>query len=139
MAFTVQNIPIYFKKQEFYLKQRRLRSAQIPIMTAAWTLHTNGSRETLITHVSRNGLVTGSVHANPVRGWYDKRSGKITFVRYIPGGTINGINNQLYEGYIQKSALDSGITLTGTFVTVGDRASAQSTTFSWFAEAIILV
>jgi hypothetical protein len=84
--------------------------------------------------------VTGTVFGNPIRGWYDVPSGKITFLRFVNGGSIAGINNQLYEGYIQRSTVSRGIiTLTGSFITVGDGTSAQLNKFSWVARAIILI
>lgn len=89
----------------------------------------------LITNVARNGFVTGTAFGNTIRGWYDVSSGKMTFLRFVPGGSIN---DQLYEGYIQRSLSSGGFTLTGSYITVGSGTSARLTKFSWFAQAIIL-
>ncbi|MDQ0872354.1 hypothetical protein QFZ77_001013 [Paenibacillus sp. V4I3] len=139
MASKTQKLPVYFKKQAVLLKKRRIRPKQIPIIQATWSIEANGFRGLLNTIIARNGFVTGTVFGNTIRGWYDVPSGKITFLRFVPGGSIPGINNQLYEGYIQRSTINRGITFTGSFITVGNGSSAQLNKFSWVARAIILV
>ncbi|MDQ0918386.1 hypothetical protein [Paenibacillus sp. V4I5] len=139
MASKTEKLPIYFKTQAVLLKKRRVRPTQIPIIRATWSIEANGFRGLLNTTVGSNGFVTGTVFWNPIRGWYDVPSGKITFLRFVTGGSIAGINNQLYEGYIQRSTINRGITLTGSFITVGDGTSAQLNKFSWVARAIILI
>ena len=139
MASKPQKLPVYFKTQAVLLKKRRVRPTQIPIIAATWTIEANGFRGFLNTNVARNGFVTGTVFGNPIRGWYDVPSGKMTFLRFVTGGSIAGINNQLYEGYIQMSTITRGITLTGSFITVGDGTSAQLNKFSWVARVILII
>ncbi|WP_373232415.1 hypothetical protein [Cohnella sp.] len=78
-----------------------------------------------------------NVYGNPIRGWYDVDSGKITFVRFVNIGSPVGINNQVYEGYIQRRG--TAVTFTGSFITVGSGSSARLHKFAWFARAIILI
>ncbi|WDM20256.1 hypothetical protein [Paenibacillus polymyxa] len=121
------------------LKKKRRRITQFALPTGRWNIEANGfTGELNITSVS-GGFVTGTVFGNPIRGWYDFNAGKLTFVRFIGGGNVTGINNQVYEGYIwRRVGTDTLFTLAGSFITVGGGSSAQKSKFGWVATKTIV-
>jgi hypothetical protein len=117
-------------------RKRRVRASQIDLPIGRWRIEANGFVGVLlISVVVVGGRVIGTVFGNAIRGWYDRSTGKITFVRFVGGGNFAGVNNQLYEGYIQSRAVGTAtrFTLTGSFTAVGSGTTAPLNKFGWVA------
>ncbi|OPH53435.1 hypothetical protein BC351_06115 [Paenibacillus ferrarius] len=139
MASQTQKTPVYFNKKVTYLNKRRFISAHMPFTTASWRILAHQTKGILITNVARSGLVTGTVFGNPLRGWYDKHSGKIVFLQFVKGNPSTGGNQPFYQGQLQKSLADNSFTITGSLMPVGGDTSAGLATCQWSADAIILL
>ncbi|NQX67787.1 hypothetical protein HQN90_16835 [Paenibacillus alba] len=139
MASQTQKTPVYFNKKVTYLNKRRFISAHMPFTTASWHIFAHQTKGILITNVARSGLVTGTVFGNPLRGWYDKHSGKIVFRQLVKGDLSAGASHPLYQGQLQESLANNSFTIKGSFMPVSGDSSAGLTTCQWSADAIILL
>lgn len=106
-----------------------------------WSVHANGYRGQLeIATIGPQGEVTGTVYGDKLDGFWDEDSKKITFIR-IPGSG-NPVAIQTYSGYLFDEGDGSSATtefLAGSFEAFsGTGATAQRTTYGWFAETSVI-
>ncbi len=112
----------------------------MPLPEGTWNINANSFTGNLIvTSVSANGVLEGTVFGNQIEGFWDDRSQKITFLRVPPSGTPNAI--QVYTGFLFQNPRNPGggdnvtFTLTGFFEAfAGTGGNAERTLYGWFAQ-----
>ncbi len=112
------------------------------LRTGAWRFDGNGFRGTLnINSVDGQGNVTGTMlvdapRVDPIRGFWDEASKKITFMRII--NAQDPLSIQIFTGFgfdnSRDLPTDPTFFLTGFFEAFQDAGgSAQRSVFGWFA------
>lgn len=97
-----------------------------------WKINGNGFEGTLLINPpdASGNLVNCLVYGNPVVGFWDEPSRKITFIRVLKQNDPSSL--QIYTGYLMK---DKKL-LAGSFQGFkGTGATATQSTFGWFAKA----
>ncbi len=101
-----------------------------------WTINGNSFvGELNITSVDSQGNLTGTVYGQPITGFWDGVSNKITFIR-VPANPSASSQYQIYTGFMfRNNATDPTYTLTGYFEAFsGTGATARRVLYGWFAQ-----
>lgn len=106
-----------------------------------WKINGNGFEGDLnIKNVDAQGKINGTVYGNPIQGFFDNVSGKITFQRVIQSN--DPAQNQVFSGYFFPTPPGDGATfygLAGTFEAfAGTGGTAQKSSFGWFARIDVI-
>ena len=111
----------------------------MPLQTGTWQANLNGTIGTLaITSVDTSGVVTGTINSNPVSGYWDEISAKLTI--------ISGLAEQQAPAYVFYTAflaadqfrmpgLTGGTisTLAGYYIDFKN-GTADQHVFGWYAQ-----
>jgi hypothetical protein len=124
----------------------------MPLQAGSWTANVGGLPSQLqITAVDAQGNVSGSIAGNPISGFWDEDSQRITFLR--APSTVSGLSlQQLFVGYLFTDPINlTGLagsvhfTLAGyveDFLTqaptfIGPPPSAKRSVFGWYAQIAV--
>ena len=109
-----------------------------------WKINANGYEGNLkLTSIDLQGKLHGTVYGNPIFGFWDEVSKKITFMRLCEPNDPSTF--QIYTGYLFTNPIkpDAGgtltYTLTGFFEAFsGTGGVAQRVLYGWFARVTII-
>jgi hypothetical protein len=100
-----------------------------------WDINGNGFAGLLwIEGVDAQGNLLGSstVYGQPIIGFWDDNSQKITFLRIINAADPSTL--QIYTGYLMQSQNDGSLSFAGSFEAFkGTGAYAQRVVYGWYA------
>lgn len=100
-----------------------------------WHINGNGYSGLLwIEGVDSQGnlISNSSVYGNPIMGFWDEPSQKLTFMRVINPGDPSTF--QIYTGYLMTSQADGSLAFAGSFEAFqGTGAIAQRVIYGWYA------
>jgi len=109
----------------------------MPLAISTWQVNSNGTIGTLqITRADPDGAVAGSMFNNPIAGWWDEASQKLSFVRTINPNDPETF--QIYTGHLYKFQVESNPQLlqriSGHFEAFrGTGGGAARSRFGWYA------
>ncbi len=114
------------------------------LLTGTWNMNGNGYQgQLIVTSVDAQGNLNGTVYNNPIQGFWDESSQKITFMRIITASDPSRL--QIYTGYLFKTpprpraGQNFTYTLSGFFEAfAGTGASAQRNLFGWYASITVI-
>ncbi|MCM3340512.1 hypothetical protein M3650_18165 [Paenibacillus sp. MER TA 81-3] len=121
------------------------RIASLPVLS--FSVVANGYRGLLqIQNIGNDGTVTGTIFGEPLIGFWDENSLKLTFQRLTtssptpqnPYQVLNATAIQIYTGYLFTDVTNRSLyTLAGSFEAFhGTGGTASKTVFGWFAQAL---
>lgn len=109
-----------------------------------WSVNGNGFEGILnIKSVDKKGVLTGTIFNQPIEGFWDDTSKKITFMRIIAADKPSTL--QIYTGYLFQTpnrpapGQDTTFTLTGSFEAfAGTGAVAERILYGWLASIEVI-
>jgi hypothetical protein len=100
-----------------------------------WNINGNGYGGFMwIEGVDGQGNLLGSstVYGQPIRGFWDEASGRLTFMRIINAADPSTM--QIYTGYLMPPQDNMQLAIAGTFEAfIGTGATASKPSYGWYA------
>jgi hypothetical protein len=111
----------------------------MPLEIGSWTLNENGAvSQIAITNVDAAGNVSGKLAGQPLNGFWNELSQKLTFFWTDTPGAITGLQ-KFYTGFLFKDSfrmpgIQGGTVFTLAGYVVGGQVSVDRQILGWYAQ-----